>query len=106
MMDTRQRLKEFMETQHFIDVTGVADLVGISYSNMYKWMSGTPSTYIGAKVKRFLDTDGRRLVEITQKLKGERKDRIALHQQRAEIMKKARIHQTSNQDVPSLTIND
>jgi hypothetical protein len=104
-MDTRQQLRAFVEEASFLDVVAIAELAGLQYAVLYRWMAGAPSSYTEGVVRTFLDGDGKRIMEISQKLKGERKDRIALHQERAEIFKKARIHTTGNQRVPSPVTN-
>ena len=96
-MDTRQQLKAFMEAASFLDVVGISDLAGLQHAVLYRWMAGAPSSYTEGVVRTFLNGGGKRILEISQELKAERKRicRIALHQERAEIFKKARIHQTA-----------
>jgi hypothetical protein len=106
-METKQRMKDFISENNYLDMETIAHLVGYHTSYLSEWLKNrVKSGHVEVTVERFLDGDGKRMQEITENLKSARKDRIALHQQRAEILKKARIHQTANQRVPSQTINN
>lgn len=104
-MDTRQQLKAFVEAASFLDFVGISELAGLQFAVLNRWLTGAPSSYTERVVRTFLDGDGKRILEISQELKGERKYRIALHQERAEIFKKARIHVPSKRCVPSPVTN-
>ena len=107
-MDTRKHFYWFLEQASWLDVVGVAELAKLRYAVLNRWLLGWPNGYTEGVVLRFLEGDGARMLEITRLLKGERNclKRLDLHRERAAIMKKARIHRTANQCVPSLTIND
>ena len=106
-METKQRMKDFISENNYLDMETIAHLVGYHTSYLSEWLKNrVKSGHVEVTVERFLDGDGKRMQEITEKLKTVRKDRIALHQQRADILKKARTHQTAKPSVPSQTINN
>lgn len=102
-MDERLQIDRFIKEADFLDVGAIIDMVGISNNYFYRWMANphNDSSRMKTLVSRFIETDGRRLLEITKEIRKGRKDRIALHQKRAEILKKTRTHQTANQRVSS-----
>ena len=106
-MDTRQKMKEFLDGAEYLGQVTVAGLIGITAESFGRWlnkMDKCPTVEILAG--KFLTNEGKRLDEIQAALKNGTGNRIRLHRQRAEILKKARIHQTTNQRVPSLMINN
>jgi len=106
-METQQRMRDYLSRNNYLDMVTIAHLVGFSTAYLSEWLNNrVKSGHVKVIVEKFLDGDGKRMQEITEKLKTVRKDRIALHQQRADILKKARTHQTAKPSVPSQTINN
>lgn len=117
--DTRSLLLQYIEELQFIDLVGIADMVSTQFNVLHRYMEGKPSFTVEKRVIAFLNGDGARFLELTKALKTARVDRVALHQERAAILRKARTHKTinrfyksentpdlRNQRVPSPEINN
>lgn len=108
-MDTRTEMIRYMEQVDFLTPFGIAEAVGVSDTYFYKWLNSDKSKNFGNinnYVAEFLNGDGKRLIELTNALKNRAKNRIELHQQRAKILQKARIHVPSKHSVPSPALNN
>ena len=104
--DTRQRLKKFMDELPILTEVALIQLIGCSSFTLSKWLDGCQNSLLEKRVKIFMAEDGRRLFELSKALETAKTDRVALHQERAAILQKARIHVPSKQSVPSPIINN
>ena len=101
-MDTREKMKEFLGESQYLDQNTVAAMVGINPVTFNRWLnSRKPSQLADFMAERFLEDEGKELQLIHFCLKTGSGSRIELHQKRADILNKTRIHPTSNQRVSS-----
>lgn len=88
-MGTHEKLKQFMEEVNYIDQFAISGLIGISAPVLSDYLrgKGINSGPISGRVKQFLDTTGKELIEIHKSLRNGAKNRIELHRRRVEILK-------------------
>lgn len=100
--DIRKQFDQFMNELQILTEYSVIAMIGTTEYNFYSWRKGYSNSIVDGKVKRFLSEAGSKFLELTKALKTARKDRIALHQERAALLQKARIHSPSKTCAPSL----
>ena len=102
-METREKMMQYMDTSTIVG-KAVAELVGVSYHSIWMYMKNPEKhVFVGTLVEKFLAGDGQALTDIQHALRNGAQNRAELHRRRAEILKKAKVHPTTNQRVPSLS---
>ncbi len=105
-MDTRQKMNEFFEELDYLDRRAIASLIGMNHYYFLNWLkSSNNNRFADSICERFLQKDGRELKMIHLAFRNGSKNRIRLHEKRSRILQKARVHQTTNQHVPSYSFN-
>lgn len=104
--DIRKQFAKFMGELRVLSNDTVMDIIRTNTTHFYQWQRGFKNPYLDIKIEAFLNGDGLRFLELTKQLKTAKTDRVALHQERAAILQKARIHVPSKHGVPSLAINN
>ena len=104
--DIRKQFAQFMGEVAILTDDTVMDMIRANATHFYQWQRGFMNPYLDVKIEAFLQGDGLRFLKLTKQLKTAKTDRVALHQERAAILQKARIHVPSKHGVPSLTTND
>ena len=105
-MDTLKKMENFLSDHGYFDQATIAALVAVSSWMLRAWLNEPDKhAIVNGKVERFLKGDGKALADIRTALCNGACNHTELHQKRAAILKKAKVHQTANQRVPSLTID-
>ena len=100
---TKNKMIDFVIINDYLTTESIALIIGTNRFTLETWLYGSvKKSHVEPLVEEFLERDGKLLSEIKIALRSAKKDRVALHQQRAAILQKARIHVPSKRRVPSL----